>query len=174
MKKFGNKQDIWQIVIPLIIVSLILQGDLMAGKAVNLTVEKSDHKIIKGKLLYVDVRERSLVLNVANIGIKIYMHDIDTIRIAKQKSPVRIFGKEFLVSVALGASLGYITGEDRESRGIGMIVFSSFFGLVGLVGGFFSAVSASKETCTEIRVKGKSPKEMKKILETLKKKAQMR
>ena len=50
MNRFRMKQDVLQIVIPVIIVSLILQGDLMAKRAAQLTVEKIGQEVIKGKL----------------------------------------------------------------------------------------------------------------------------
>jgi len=175
------KQSVLQVVIPLIVVLLILPGDLMARRTTQLTVEKTDQEIIEGLLLDVDMKQESLVIDVANIGIKIYMDEIDTIQV-EQKIRGRYIGKGFLIGAGVGAGLGLIFGisaggEAEESlvHPVFVVLGSTFFfGLLGLVGGTLAALDAPKKGYKKIRVKGKSPDEIKKILKKLKKKALFR
>ena len=53
MSKFRMKQSVLQVVIPLIVVLLILPGDVMAKRAAQLIIKKTDQKVIKGVLINV-------------------------------------------------------------------------------------------------------------------------
>jgi hypothetical protein len=164
MNKFRMKQNVLQVVIPLIMVLLILPGDVMAKRAAQLSIEKTDSEIIEGQLIHVDVKEKSLVIFSGSDGIRIYMDEVDTIRI-KWKSSV---AKGFLVGAGIGATLGLVLTDPQETMIPRKWVAASFGLIFGLLGMFDVAV---KPKYKEIRVKGKSPGEVRKILKKLEKKA---
>ena len=167
MDIFKIKKNLLHLITLVIVVSLFLPVNLTAKPSAELLIKKNDQQLIKGKLINVDVEEKSLVLeSQSNGGIKIYMNEIDTIMIKRKKS----VSKGFLLGTAIGLGLGLILysdphGEMMVSRGTVAAGCGLGLGLLGMLD------AAVKSKYKKIQVKDKSPGEIKKILQKLKKKA---
>ena len=170
MNKFRKKQSVMRVVIAIIVVLFILPGDLMAKKVAQLSIEKIDQKTIEGKLIHVDVKEKSLVLNSDKGGVKIYINEINIIKIKKKS--LGSDAKGFLVGFVVGGGLALFSYDENDvcfPRDSFVLVVGCVLGFVGLIIG--TIAGDSKEYYKKIRVKGKSQKEVRKILKRLKKKA---
>lgn len=157
--------------IPFIVVLLILPYHLNAGSETQLSIEKINQEILKGVLLKVDVEEKIIVVKTDNTAVKINMAEIIKIRYKQRSTFGKSTGMGFLIGVGIGAGLGYI-GCGQECtipRGLAALFGAAFFGGIGLVFGMLQ--SASNANYKTIRVKGRTPSEIKKILKKLKKKA---
>lgn len=171
MSKFWFKQHVPHVLIPFIIALLIIPGDLMARKGARLLIEKRDQQQLKGELLSVDVEEKKLVLRTGGEGVKIYMDEVESIRILRQSFSMRAVGKGFLIGAGIGAGFALITysdpdGENILGRELYMLLLAGVFGLLGAIHGGTGGPYKKR-----IRIKGKFPSEIKKILKRLKKKA---
>lgn len=166
MNIFKIKKNLFQLIILFIVVSLILPTNSIAKPTAEVLIKKNDQQLIKGKLINVDMEEKSLVLESrSNKGVKIYMNEIDTIIIKKKKS----VSKGFLLGTGIGVGLGLILYSDPD--GEMMISRGTFAAGCGVCLGLLGMLNAAvKSKYKKIQVKDKSPSEIKKIMEKLKKK----
>jgi hypothetical protein len=174
MSKYRFKQNRLQFLIPLLVVLFILPGNLIAKTSTRLVIKKTGQETLEGILLSVDTKEKSLVVQVDNTGVKIPLDEIDTLWFHREFSPRRRIGTSILVGAALGASVGFVT-YSRESdypRRYLVTFFAVAFGLLGLIEGL--SKGSSGRTPKRIQVKGSSPAEITKILKKLKKKARIK
>jgi small nuclear ribonucleoprotein (snRNP)-like protein len=155
-------------------VLLVLPYDVMAKQATEVIIEKSDRNEIEGVLVNVDVEMKSLVVEDSGGGVKIYTDEIDTIMVKKKGTVLRGLKNGALFGGVMGLGCGIVLSKniEREDFGppgiaIAMCVLS--FAVLGALGGM--AVGAAEKQYKEIRVKGKSPDDIKEILVELKKKA---
>jgi hypothetical protein len=171
MSKFWFKQHVLHVLIPFIIVLLVIPGDLAARSGARLLIETKDQQLLEGELLSVDVEEKNLVLRTDGEGVKIYMDEVESIRILRKLTGWRAAGKGFLVGAGIGAGVALISysdphGETLISRRMYMFFLAGVFGLLGAIHGGVAGPYKKR-----IRVKGKPPSAIKKILKRLKRKA---
>jgi len=164
-----------------IVFLLIYPGNLDAKKMGSLlVVEKQDGQVIEGELL--SVKENSLLVLTSGSGngVTIDINGIEKIKIKRKKK----FGKGALIGAGVGFLIGMIGGSidsnhHNESEGPGIGDGFHMGGIVGvtfaipgaLIGGIGATISGDYKT---IQLKGKSPSEIEKIMEKLKKKARFK
>ncbi len=170
-----SKRWVRQLVTLIIVFLLIYPVNLAAEKkGIHLMVEKEDGQVIEGELL--TVKQDYLLVMTSATGVTIEVNEIDKIKTrVKRKSKVgRGAFKGFLAGGIIGVLVGGMWGSQLKSEGIGFGVGAAaggviFGGIYAFVGGVKGALSP-KDYKT-IRVKGKSPSQIKRIMKKLKKKA---
>lgn len=183
MSKFWFKQkrtastSSWSrsyVLIPFIIALLVIPGDLTARSGAQLLIEKRDQQQLEGELISVDVEEKNVVLKTYGGGVKIYMDEVESIRIRRKLTGWSAVGKGFLIGAGIGAGVALITysdphGEVLISRRMYMFFLAGIFGLLGAFHGGAAGTYKKK-----IQVKGRPQSAIKKILKRLKRKASIK
>ena len=161
-----------------IVVLLIYPGSLAAKKkGAHLQVEKQDGQVIEGELLRVKENSLLVMTSASGNGVTIDINEIEKIMVKRKSEAGKGALWGALIGVGGGAVLGVIWGNALESEGanpvfgaaIGGIVFGGVGALTGQIIG--AMIPGGYKT---IQVKGKSPSEIKKIMEKLKKKARFK
>jgi len=166
----------FQLLTLVIVFLLIYPGNLAAKKkGAHLMVEKQDGQVIEGELLSVKQNSLLVMTSASGNGVTIDINEIEKIMV-KRKSK---FGKGALKGAIIFGVAGYGLGGwyalaiDYEGSYKKYRIRSGLKGaaLGALLIGALSEIARDYKT---IRVKGKSPSEIKKIMEKLKKKARFK
>jgi len=169
MMRYKRKYLRW--LIPLVVFLLIYPGNLAAKKkGAHLVVEKQDGQFIEGELL--SVKENSLLVltSGSETGVTIDINEIEKIKIKRKNKS----GKGALLGAGACLLIGSVVGANnsvlRDYVGGKLGVIAAVPG--ALIGGIIGTmIPGSYKT---IQVKGKSPSEIKKIMEKLKEKARFK
>jgi hypothetical protein len=137
----------------------------------ELIVVKKDGGKAEGELIAVKENVLLLKLSYSSYDVSIDIDDVNVIKIMKESKALLGAGLGFLSGAGVGAIFGLVIGPrdlfwgPQQSALLG----GAIGGLAGvIVGGY---IGAGKEP--RIRIEGRSPKEIKEILEKLRKKARI-
>jgi outer membrane lipoprotein SlyB len=148
-----------------------------ARKGVQLEITKTDGTKINGELIAVKQDSTLLLESSSGIGASINMSDIKVIKIVKGSNT----GTGVLLGLLAGGATGAIIGDrignppgqpkilefftEKTTKPLGIILGGALGGLAGgLLGG---AIGSSIHNYEPILIEGKSPEEIKKVLEKL-------
>lgn len=157
---------------------LALSGTLMAKekRGAELMVQKKYGQWVRGELIA--VKENSLLLlSISGADVSVYIKDVNAIKIMRKSKTILGVGLGLLIGISIGA-LGTIIGweiwawapHDTKTKYRIMARVGVVSGLVGAVVGGNIAHNSRPET---IQIEGKSPEEIKEVLEKLRQKARI-
>jgi hypothetical protein len=176
MYRHLRKSSVFGFIIPLLVLSLILPGNLTARakrtRGMKITVNKISGEAIKGRLVKVNVNEGWLVVKPwdALAGTRVHIDDVYDMKVKDGKMGGAV-GGGFVFGLVLGLVMWVGTkpepdGLARAARGL-MIPASGLLGLgIGAIAGL-GTVAAGRR----IKVNGKSAERKQNILKKLKRKA---
>ena len=152
-------------------ISLLFPSGALVAKerqGAQLVITKTDGKVMNGELTAVKKDSALLLKSPSGDDIAIDISDINILKIVEKSKKLLNIGGGFLICASIGALLGYEGAHDWAPNdtkgqwqwaGAGVVIG-------GVVGALLGAMVSSghKET---ILIRGKSPEEIKKVLEKL-------
>jgi hypothetical protein len=165
----------FQLLTLVIVFLLIYPGNLAAKKrGAYLVVEKQDGQVIEGELLNVKQNSLLVMTSASGNGVTIDINEIIKIRMKKKLKFMKGVLKGFLIGGGIGTLMAL--SQKNNDQGGFVVIGPGVYVLTGMVlgtgaGGVVGLLSSNYKT---IRVKGKSPSEIKKIIKKLKKKARFK
>jgi hypothetical protein len=180
MKKQLNLKISGKLISGAIIVAVLFSVNLTAKnhkRGRHLIIEKQCGQIVSGELLA--VKNGTLVIKANSSGsFQIEVNDINLIKVKRRKARfLKRTGAGLLTGVCIGGGIGLLSGDDEEgffsfTAGQKAVIWGGLLGGLGLVIG--GLAGAASQPYKSIQVNGKNSNEIKKVLETLNKKARFK